>query len=109
MSGTCSARLLGRACANVVLNTATDGRSGPLGKLKALAYCRARSEFQNSIWAWNLIVSVVTASRGHQVTMDKFEFGRKLQATGIPCARNSRDPGWDSDGSFLGQAINQEY
>lgn len=38
MSGTCSARLLGRACANVVLNTATDGRSGPLGKLKALAY-----------------------------------------------------------------------
>lgn len=43
------------------------------------------------------------------MTLDKFELGRKLQATGIPCARNSQDPGWDSDRSFLGQAINQEY
>ena len=64
------------------------------------------------LWAQSLI-SVVIADRGHQGMMGKspyaLEAGRKLQATGILCARITHDPGWDGNGSFLGQAINQEY
>lgn len=47
--------------------------------------------------------------RKSSFAMDTLEADRKPQTTGILCARFSHDPAWDGNGSFLGQAINQEY